>query len=51
MLETLDTADEDFIPDDASRKEPPENIGKKNQEDPPETIADRNPTQLFLLLT
>jgi hypothetical protein len=42
MLEKLDAADEDFIPDDANRKEPPENIGKKNRKDPPETIADRN---------
>ncbi len=42
MLEKLDAADEDFIPDDANRKEPPENIGKKNLKDPPETIADRN---------
>jgi hypothetical protein len=30
------------IPDNANRKEPLENIGKKNQKDPPETIADRN---------
>ncbi len=42
MLEKLDTADEDFIPDDASRKEPPENVGKKNRKDSPETIVDRN---------
>ncbi len=42
MLEKLDAADEDFIPDNANRKEPPENIGKKNWKDPPETIADRN---------
>ncbi len=42
MLEKLNAADEDFIPDDANRKEPPENIGKKNRKDPPETIADRN---------
>ncbi len=42
MLEKLDAADEDFIPDDANRKEPPENIGKKNRKDPPETIADKN---------
>ncbi len=41
MLEKLDVADEDFIPDDANRKEPPENIGKKNWKGPPETIADR----------
>jgi hypothetical protein len=38
----LDAADENFIPDDANRKEPPENIGKKNRKDPPETIEDRN---------
>jgi hypothetical protein len=31
MLEKLDAADEDFIPDDANRKEDPENIGKKNR--------------------
>ena len=42
MLDKLDAADEDFIPDDANRKEPPENIGKKNQKDSPETIAERN---------
>jgi hypothetical protein len=42
LLEKLDAADKDFIPDDAHRKEPLENIGKKNQKDPPETIADRN---------
>jgi hypothetical protein len=41
-LEKLDAADEDFIPDNANRKEPPENIGKKNRKDPPETIEDRN---------
>ena len=41
-MEKLDAADEDFIPDNANRKEPPENIGKKNRKDPPETIADRN---------
>ena len=42
MLEKLDAADEDFIPDNANRKEHPKNIGKKNLKDPPETIADRN---------
>jgi hypothetical protein len=42
MLEKLDAADEDFIPDNANWKEPPENIGKKNRKNPPETIADRN---------
>jgi hypothetical protein len=42
MLEKLDAADEDFIPDDANRKQPPENIGKKNRKDSPETIEDRN---------
>jgi hypothetical protein len=41
-LEKLDAADEDFIPDNANWKEPPENSGKKNQKDPPETIEDRN---------
>ncbi len=41
-MEKLDTAHEDFIPDDANRKEPPENIGKKNRKDPPEMIEDRN---------
>jgi hypothetical protein len=29
-LEKLDAANEDFIPDDVNRKEPLENIGKKN---------------------
>jgi hypothetical protein len=48
MLEKLDAADEDFIPDDANRKEPPENIGKKNRKDPPETIADRNSNAIIL---
>jgi hypothetical protein len=42
-LKKLDAADEDFIPNDANRKEPLENIGKKNQKDPPETIEDKNP--------
>jgi hypothetical protein len=42
LLEEIDAADEDFIPDGANRKEPPENFGKKNQKDPPETIEDRN---------
>jgi hypothetical protein len=42
LLEKLDAADEDFIPDDANRKEPSENIGKKNRKDPPEMIEDRN---------
>ncbi len=41
-MEKLDAADEDFIPDDANRKEPPENVGKKNRKDPPETVKDRN---------
>ncbi len=41
-MEKLDAADEDFISDNANRKEPPENIGKKNRKDPPETIEDRN---------
>ena len=51
MLEKLDAADEDFIPDGANQKKPLENIGKKNRKDPPETIADRNSNALFLLLT
>jgi hypothetical protein len=38
----MDAADEDFIPEDANRKEPPENIGKKNFQDPTETIEERN---------
>jgi hypothetical protein len=42
LLEKLDAADEDFIPDDANRKEPPENIGKKNLKDPPKKIEERN---------
>ncbi len=42
MLEKSDAADEDYIPDDANQKEPPENIGKKNRKDPPVRIADRN---------
>jgi hypothetical protein len=42
MLEKSDAADENFIPDDANRKEPPKNIGNKNWKDPPEMIADRN---------
>jgi hypothetical protein len=42
LLEKLDAADEDFIPDDANRKDPPENIGKKNCKDPPEMIKERN---------
>ena len=42
LLDKLDAADEDVIPDNANRKEPPENIGKKNWKDPPEMIADRN---------
>ncbi len=42
LLEILDADDEDFIPDDANRKEPPENIEKKNQKNPPEMIEDRN---------
>ncbi len=41
-MEILDAADEDLIPDNAIRKEPPENIGKKTRKDPPETIEDRN---------
>ncbi len=42
LLEKVDGADEDFIPDSANRKEPPEKIGKKNRKDPPETIEERN---------
>jgi hypothetical protein len=42
MLEKLDAADDNFIPDNTNWKEPLENIGKKNRKDPPETIADRN---------
>jgi hypothetical protein len=42
LLAISDAADEDFIPDDAHQKEPPENIGKKYRKDPPEMIADRN---------
>jgi hypothetical protein len=42
FLEKLDAADEDFIPDNANRKDSPESIGKKNQKDPPETFEDRN---------
>jgi hypothetical protein len=34
-LEKLDVADEDFIPDDANQKDPPENVRKKNWKDPP----------------
>ena len=41
-MEKLDAADEDFIPDNANQKEPPDYIGKKNQKDPSETIEDRN---------
>ncbi len=41
-MEKLDAADEDFIPDDANRKEPLENIGKKNRKDPPKKIEERN---------
>ncbi len=48
MLEKLDAANEDFIPDNANRKEPPENIGKKNWKDSPETIADRNSDTIIL---
>ena len=47
MLEKLDAADEDFIPDNANRKEPLENIGKKNWKDSPETIADRNSNMII----
>ncbi len=42
LLEKLDAADKDFIPVDANCKEPPENIGKKNQKDPPKKIEERN---------
>ena len=42
MLEKLDASDVDFISDNANRKEPPENIGKKKWKDPPVTIEDRN---------
>ncbi len=35
-------ADQDFIPDNANWKEPPKNIGKKNQKNPPEKIEERN---------
>ena len=41
LLEKLDGADENFIPDNAKRKEPLENIGKKNFKDPPKRIAER----------
>ncbi len=47
MLEKLDAADEDLIPDNANQKEPPENIGKKNGKDPPEMIADRNSNRII----
>ncbi len=42
LLEKLDAADKDFIPDDANWKELLENIGKKHQKDPPEPIEERN---------
>ncbi len=42
MLEKQDIVDEDFILDNANRREPQENIGEKNRKDPPEMIADRN---------
>jgi hypothetical protein len=42
FLEKMDAANEDFIPDDANGKEPLENIGKKNWEDPPEAFEDKN---------
>jgi hypothetical protein len=48
LLEKLDAADEDFIPEDANQKEPPENIGKKNRKDPPETIAERTSNAIIL---
>jgi hypothetical protein len=48
LLEKLDATDEDFIPDNANRKQPLENIGKKNRKDPPETIEDRNSNAIFL---
>jgi hypothetical protein len=51
MLEKLDAADEDFIPDDANQKEPPENIGKKNGKILLKQLKRETPTQLFLLLT
>ncbi len=35
-MDELDADDEDFIPDEANRKDPLENIGKKNRKDPPE---------------
>jgi hypothetical protein len=41
-LEKLDAADEDFIPDNANRKEPLENITKKNWKDPPEAIEEKD---------
>ncbi len=47
LLENSDAADEDFIPDDANQKEPPENIGMKNWKDPPEMIEDRNSNMIF----
>jgi hypothetical protein len=50
-LEKLNAADEDFITDDANQKEPPENIGKKNQKDPLRQLKRETPTRLFLLLT
>ncbi len=42
LLEKLDAADEDFIPDNANRKEPLENITKKNWKDPPEAIEEKD---------
>jgi hypothetical protein len=51
MLETLDAADEDFIPDNANWKEPPENIRKKNQKNLLRQLQIETPMQLFLLLT
>ncbi len=47
MLEKLDAADEDFVPDDANQKEPLENIGQKNRKDSPETFADRNSNMII----
>jgi hypothetical protein len=42
LLEKLDSPDEDFIPDNTNWKEPPKNIGKKNRNDSPEAIEERN---------
>ncbi len=41
-MDKLDADDEDFITDEANRKDPQENIGKKNRKDPPEKIGNKN---------